>query len=152
MTDDRDLALKRLAPFIGEWSVEASIPLLGSTAIRGRVVFEWVLAGQFVLQRVEVPHTDVPDSLSIIAVDPDTDRYSQHYFDSRGVVRVYPMTFRDGEWTLVRDSPDFSPLDFSQRFTGRFSDDGKTIHGQWEKTDDSGRWQHDFDLTYTKAV
>jgi hypothetical protein len=31
------------------------------------------------------------------------------------------------------ESPDFTPLDFQQRFTGTFSDDGNTISGAWEK-------------------
>jgi hypothetical protein len=38
--------------------------------------------------------------------------YIQHYFDSRGV------------GTLTREKADFSPLPFSQRYTGTFSDDG----------------------------
>ena len=51
-----------------------------------------------------------------------------------------------GEW-----KPDFTPLDFSQRFTGTFSDDGKTIAGPWEISHDGKTWEHDFDLTYTKV-
>ena len=56
----------------------------------------------------------------------------QHYFDSRGVARVYKMSVEEGVWKLWRDEPDFSPLDFSQRFTGTFSADGTTIAGRWE--------------------
>lgn len=61
------------------------------------------------------------------------------------------MSFSDGIWKLWRDSPDFSPLKFSQRFTGTFSDDDKTISGGWEICHDATRWEHDFDLTYTKV-
>jgi hypothetical protein len=39
------------------------------------------------------------------------------------------MSLENGVWRLWHDEPDFSPLDFSQRFTGSFSDDGKTIAG-----------------------
>jgi hypothetical protein len=60
------------------------------------------------------------------------------------------MSVSDGVWKLWRDSPDFSPLDFSQRYTGSFSDDGKTISGAWEICHDGATWEHDFDLTYTK--
>jgi hypothetical protein len=42
------------------------------------------------------------------------------------------MTLGDGVWTLLRDSPDLSPLDFWQRFTGELSADGRTISGRWE--------------------
>ncbi len=61
------------------------------------------------------------------------------------------MTFDDGLWTLRRDSPDFSPLEFWQRFTGTFSEDGNRIDGQWEISHDEGaNWEKDFDLNYTR--
>lgn len=59
------------------------------------------------------------------------------------------MTFRDGIWTLLRQFPDFTPLDFSQRFTARFRPDGNTIFGTWE-TGDGSSWKKDFDLTYAR--
>ena len=62
------------------------------------------------------------------------------------------MTLSEGVWTLLRETPDFTPLDFSQRFTGTFSDDDKTIAGHWESGSDASSWKHDFDLTYTKAT
>jgi hypothetical protein len=54
-------------------------------------------------------------------------------------------------WTLTRESPDFAPLDFRQRFTGTFSADGNTIDGAWESGRDGGGWEHDFALTYRRA-
>jgi hypothetical protein len=147
----RNAARARLDAFIGEWSIEAAFPLAPPTGVVGRAVFEWTLGGQFLVQRSEVPHPDAPDSVAIVGLEPDSEAYSQHYFDSRGVVRVYAMTFSDGVWKLLRDSPDFSPLAFSQRFTGTFSDDGNTIDGRWESSRDGSSWEHDFDLTYTKV-
>ena len=41
------------------------------------------------------------------------------------------MTFREGTWTLQRDTPDFTSLDFGQRFIGTFGDDGVRIDGRW---------------------
>jgi hypothetical protein len=46
------------------------------------------------------------------------------------------MSFEDGVWKLWRDEPDFSPLDFSQRFTGIFSDDSKSLASRWEISHD----------------
>jgi hypothetical protein len=66
------------------------------------------------------------------------------------VARVYKMRLEDGIWKLWRDEPDFSPLDFSQRYTGTFTDDGKTVAGAWEICHDGQSWEHDFDLTFTK--
>ena len=82
--------------------------------------------------------------------DENGEGYLQHYFDSRGVARVYRMGFADGVWTLGRNEPDFSPLDFSQRYSGRFSDDGTSIDGVWEICEDGETWRKDFDLTYRR--
>jgi len=61
------------------------------------------------------------------------------------------MSFENGVWKLWRDEADFSSLDFSQRYTGTLSDDGNTIAGAWEICHDGKTWEHDFDITYTKA-
>ena len=66
------------------------------------------------------------------------------------MVRLYAMSLADGVWTLTRESPDFTPLDFGQRFTGTFSADGNTISGAWEKRL-NGDWEYDFALTYRRA-
>ena len=70
---------------------------------------------------------------------------------TRGVARVYKMSFGDGVWRLWRDEPDFSPLDFAQRYVGTFSDDDTTIAGAWEMRHDGTTWEHDFDITYIKV-
>jgi hypothetical protein len=110
-------------------------------------VFEWILGGRFVSQRMEIPHPDAPDGFMIIGADGDA--YTQHYFDSRGVVRLYAMSFTDGVWTLLRDSPDFTPLAFHQRYIGTVGDD--TITGRWETSPDGARWELDFHLNYTRV-
>jgi len=85
----------------------------------------------------------------IISVEPDG--YLQHYFDSRGVVRLYRMTLENGTWTLLRTEPDFTPLEFSQRFVGAISADGNRIEGRWETSHDQGQnWELDFPVSYTR--
>jgi hypothetical protein len=32
----------------------------------------------------------------MVSADSETGAYTQHYYDSRGVVRLYAMTFADG--------------------------------------------------------
>jgi hypothetical protein len=49
-------------------------------------------------------------------------------------------------WKLWREGEPFP-----QRFTGRFTDDGTTIVGRWEKAEDGTNCQTDFDLTYTRV-
>jgi hypothetical protein len=53
-------------------------------------------------------------------------------------------------WTLERAKPDFSPLDFHQRFAGSISDDGATIDGEWQSSGDGRQWARDFRLTYSR--
>jgi hypothetical protein len=153
MIGNRADALPRLGVFVGEWVIEARFPgdqPAPEEGPRGRSRFEWDLDRQFLLQRTEVPVPEAPDSLTIVSADPETGAYTQHYYDSRGVARLYAMSLADGVWTLTRESPDFSPLDFAQRFTGTFSTDGTTISGAWEKRLGGG-WQHDFALTYRRV-
>jgi hypothetical protein len=144
---DRHPALERLSPLIGEWSMQTS---LGPAV--GRASFEWVLGRQYLLERTGVPGAPgAPDGLAIIEAQPEGS-YRQHYYDSRGVTRLYSMTFEDGSWTLLRDKPDFTPLDFAQRYVGQLSPDGDTIDGRWEISDDGSSWRVDFTLTLRRLA
>ncbi|HWD52610.1 MAG TPA: hypothetical protein VG412_09430 [Acidimicrobiales bacterium] len=149
---ERDPALQLLDGFVGTWSLEASFP--GDPPVTmggGRSVFEWMDGGQFLIQRTDIPDPDAPNSLAVIGLDPAADAYVQHYFDARGVARLYAMTFGQGVWTLTREAADFSPFDFRQRFTGSFSADGDSIRGAWELAEPGSGWSHDFDLSYTRV-
>ena len=146
-------ALKRLEVLLGEWTTEIVHPTLQPNPICGRRRFEWLTKGNngsggFLVQYDEVEHPDFPDSVTLIGVDADApaDLFTYHYFDSRGVERVYQMSLRDGVWKFWRDAPGFS-----QRFTGTFSPDGSTITASIEMSRDGMHWEHDFDLTFTKG-
>jgi hypothetical protein len=117
----------------------------------GRTEFTWMTGEQFLLQRWEAPVPEAPDGLAIIGFDAGRGTLLQHYFDSRGVARVYTMSVEDGVWQLWRNTPDFSPLDFAQRYTGTFREDGETIVGRWEIAHDGVSWEQDFDLTCIRA-
>ncbi|GIV96720.1 MAG: hypothetical protein KatS3mg057_1377 [Herpetosiphonaceae bacterium] len=123
-------ALLRLAAFVGEWEVEASIggQLLG----RGRVVFEWLQGGAFLVQYSTMEQVEFPTATTIIGPDDSTQTYCMLYYDSRAVSRVYQMSLNNGVWKLWREAPRFS-----QRFEATFSDDGRTIRGRWGEID---RW------------
>jgi hypothetical protein len=152
MIGTRAEALERLDVFVGEWVLEAPFPG------EGRSRFEWGVGRQFLLQRTEVSVPQAPSSLAIVAADLQTGAYTQHYYDSRGVVRLYAMTLGDGVWTLTREAADFTPLEFQQRYQGTFSADGNTISGAWEKRSPGGgagvggQWEHDFGLTYHRVA
>jgi hypothetical protein len=58
------------------------------------------------------------------------------------------MTFDVREWTLERHAPDFSPLDFHQRWRGTFGPDGGVIEGRWESSPNGRHWELDCELSY----
>ncbi len=139
----------------GAWRIEALFP--NQPPGQGRATFEWASGGAFLVQRVEllvdrslVPQEVAPDSITIIGAAAGGGGYVQHYFDARGVARVYLMTLDAQTWSLTRTTADFTPLEFSQRYTGRISDDGRTITGSWERASRNGDWQLDFDLIYRR--
>jgi Protein of unknown function (DUF1579) len=141
---------KTLGPLdvlVGEWSMVTSFAPNPADAPRARTTFEWLPGRRFLIQRWEVEHPDAPDGIAIIGFDADKATLLQHYFDSRGVARVYEMTIAERVWTLQRVA---AAPDFSQRFTGTFDDDNNTIVGRWEISSDGSTWNHDFDLTYTR--
>ncbi len=102
-----------LRDLAGEWELAVDLP--GAEGVRGHVLFETM--GEVLIQRTTVPVAEAPDSCCVV-VTGDDGRYIQHYFDSRGVARLYAMTFDGRTWTLERTKPDFSPPDFHQRFVG----------------------------------
>jgi hypothetical protein len=148
---DSALLLQRLEPLVGRWTMEARIPGVEPNGPFGLCTFEWALGGQFLLQRTEFSVPGPPEGVMIIGPDLEGENFTQHYFDSRGVARLYAMTIGEEAWTLQRDVSDFSPLLFRQRFIGRFSNDGAGIEGRWERSDDGAQWEHDFGLIYVRA-
>jgi hypothetical protein len=146
-----------LEPLVGEWTMVAlfeNMPPPDPDAGQeggARVSFEWLPGKRFLVERWTVPVPEAPDGIALIGADPQREGgYLQHYFDSRGVARVYKMSFEGGVWKLWRDEQDFSPLDLRQRYSGTFSDDGRTIDGAWEICHDGETWEHDFDLIYRR--
>jgi hypothetical protein len=139
-------ARERLKAFVGEWTVEAKPPDGPPWPGAGRVTFEWLEGGVPLLtMRTHVDVPEAPDSVAVIGCDGMSGTYYQLYTDERDVQRIYEMSLDAGVWTLLRNG-----APFSQRFTGDFSKDGKTIAGRWEITEDGKTWKTDFDLTYTK--
>jgi hypothetical protein len=140
---------------VGTWVTEASHPALPGVVVHGEAVLEWLEGEQFLVVRARTDHPEFPDSISVIGV-MDTDRVgeeanddsplSMHYFDSRGVFRVYQVHVDDGAWRLWRDA-----AGFSQRFTGVFSDGGDTIVGRWQLCGDELRWDDDLEITYRRS-
>ncbi len=141
-------SLKQLEPLVGKWVMElsnASFLPDHSTTVRGTTSCEWIEGGDFLAVRQGAKGAGTPYSVWLIGRDKASSEYTALYFDDRGVSRVYRMSFKSGIWKLWRVTPKFS-----QRFEGKLSKDKKTIKAQWEKKFGSKKWEHDFDLTYSK--
>jgi hypothetical protein len=146
-------SLDRLDVLTGEWEMEAAFEAgyfgSGSPAMSrrgGRTRFEWLEGRFYLIQRFVVEDPAAPSGIAIIGLGADPEAFEQHYYDSRGVARVYQMSLDGGVWKLWREAPGFW-----QRYTGVISDDGNRITGAWEGSPDGREWKHDFGLTYIKA-
>jgi hypothetical protein len=135
-------ALGLLDVLVGAWTQEVT----GHGDPTGTMTFEWTLGRRYLSQRSSLP-PPFPESLSLVEYDEASGGFLQHYFDSRGVTRLYRMTLAGSEWTLLRTAPDFSALPFAQRFVGTVADDERSVDGRWEQSHDGGRtWELDFEL------
>jgi hypothetical protein len=121
-------SLEALEPLVGEWSMAVAFEDMPPADAGARVSFERLPGRRFLIERWEAPVPEAPDGIAINGADPESEgKYLQHYFDSRGVARVYRMSFDAGVWKVWRDEPDFS------------------------RCHDRRTWEHDFDLTYTRT-
>jgi len=153
-------ALLPLDRLVGTWTTEATHPAFPGGVVHGAVIVEWLEGERFLIHRARTDHPDFPDSISIIGFT-DRDRVdnaqgndaaaagkpqlTMHYFDSRGVFRVYDVSIDDQAWRIWRDAPGFS-----QRFTGTVTDGGNTIAGGWQLCEDDVNWRDDLKITYRR--
>lgn len=148
----RPATLDRLDALTGEWQTEATFEAgffgPGSPPVTGlgRTTFEWLPGRFFLIQRFGAEHPDAPAGIAIIGAAQDHEAFTQHYYDSRGVSRVYQMSFDGRAWKLWREAPGFW-----QRYTGVLAEDGTTVTGAWEASKDGRDWRHDFRFTYTRT-
>src|ERR1051325_6463175 len=105
---------------VGTWATEATHPGLPGALIRGSAEIGWLDGERFLIYRSGYDHPDIPNATSIIG---DTDGLQMHYFDSRGVFRIYGVTVTDDGWEMAmsRDASAVSfasgHAPFSQRMT-----------------------------------
>jgi hypothetical protein len=152
---ERPASLDRLDALLGSWEMEVFFEAgffgSGSPAVSdrgGRTTFEWLEGRFFLLQRFTVAeHPAAPSGIAIIGLaGDDPEIFEQHYYDSRGVARVYRMSLVGNVWKVWREAPGFW-----QRYEGRISEDRTRIEGAWEKSADGSEWEHDFVLNYDKV-
>jgi len=143
--------LDELEPFIGEWNVEGRHVALPDTVIQGRSVFEWWGDRVFLMHRSTFDHPDFPDSISVIGATRPDGGLALHWFDTRGVHRLFDMTFARGVWTISRTAA--GPKDFDQDMHAAFSADGNTITSESRLSEPGAHeMSRDFSVTYTRMT
>ena len=163
-TPTREQALRSLGRLVGTWTSEATHPAMPGAVLRGTASCEWLDGKRFLIQRMHVDHPDFPDAICIIGFT-DRDRVddqaahpggegakgkpaamTMHYFDARGVFRVFETSIDDQAWRGWNDAPGFS-----QRFTATFGEDGNTIDARWQLRRDDVHWNDDMRVTYRRG-
>jgi hypothetical protein len=150
-----DTDLQRLGlRLVGQWTTEATHPALPGPVISGSAQVEWLEGKKFLIYRTQYDHPDLPDAISIIG---DTDGLQMHYFDTRGVHRVYELSVTDDGWVMSmdRNSParSFASSDapFSQRMTYTFDHADQKMSGQGQLSHDDVTWEDDLTITCRRA-
>ncbi len=136
-----------LAPLVGRWTETIDAPRHLDEPVKGEMTMEWLRDEKVLLQRSIAEDPIFPEGVSLVMAEEGKDTFTAHYFDSRGVARIYDMTLEGGVWKMWREAT--GPDDFDQRFEGALSEDGSTVEGAFHLTED-GEWIHDFDVTYTR--
>lgn len=143
----RNEALEKLGTLVGDWKLTMTNAwFLESLDIKGEgwATIQW-LGDAFLEMRASLGMDHGSWHWVIGRSDP-REQLVLLYHDERGVLRVFDMTFADGEWTLVREDPDFH-----QRFIATVKDD--RIDGRWEASEDAGKtWRKDFDLIFERRA
>jgi hypothetical protein len=142
----QDLDPEEWQTLVGRWAIDASHQMLPGEEIRGEMTFEWLDGHRLLIQRSHYDHPDIPDAIAVVGVIDD--QLSMHYYDSRGVHRVFMVSFADGTLRCARNA---SAPDFSQRLTLTVSSDANAITGQAELSNDGADWQDDLAITYRRV-
>ncbi len=142
--------MKEFEPLMGEWHGEGEIPMEPPMKISQEA------KGEFIVFSSAGEPAAVPESLSIIGGGPYGEPQPMHYFDARGVKRLFMMALEGSTWKIWRaPGEDWNGPHgpgFNQRFIGEISADGKTIAGRWERGmgDAGDEWRIDFPINYVR--
>src|SRR3954452_14537059 len=139
---DRDHILEPLDVLTLTWDTEATHPRFDAV-VPGRVTYEWLEGGRFLIQRSRNAHELFPDAIGVIGAPETGEGLVMEYFDSRGVRRTYGVALEDGVLRFWRDCPGFD-----QRFTARLGPD--SFEGLGEVAETPGDWRDDLKVAYRR--
>jgi len=123
-----------LNALVGVWST--TIRMLGrdedGTEWHAEDVYRWMAGNYFLLHDVHaVMQSGAMTGLEIISPSERPGIFTTRSYDSNGGIVDAQMSLNDGIWESVSET---------QRFKGQIAEDGKSVHGRWERLQ-SGRWE-----------
>lgn len=145
--------MEQFKRLIGEWHGEGEMP---EPPMKLSVEAKIEPLGEFIVLSSVGEPAEMPATISIIGGAREGEPQPMHYFDSRGVKRLYLMALEGSTWKIWRSpGEDWNGLDgpgYNQRFIGEISADGKTIEGRWERGmgDAGDNWEIDFSINYSR--
>jgi hypothetical protein len=129
-------ALERL---VGSWEFTMQHSAMPQP-ITGRQRYEWVLDGAFLLQHWTYDHPEFPNAMALLSQE------RCHYFDVRGIVRIFDLDVSDDGWSMIRLDDDFA-----QRSSATFVAPDR-IEGSGDLSRDGGTtWIPDFTIIYRRS-
>ena len=147
-------ATQEFERLLGEWHGDGEFPVEPPLKLSVEATVERL--GEFLVFRSVAEPSELPDSISIIGGAPGGEPQPMHYFDERGVQRLYLTALEGSSWMIWRPpGQDWNGPNgpgFDQRFIGELSADGNSIEGRWERRmGDAGKsWELDFPLAYVR--
>ena len=72
-----------------------------------------------------------------------------HYFDTRGVYRLFTLTVSADGWAIAMGLR--GDAAFAQRVTYTFENAGQTMSGSGQLSYDEVNWEDDLEITYRRA-
>lgn len=133
---------QRLQRLVGRWRTQGRT--LGPPALEfhGIDSYRWVGSGWFLLHEIAA----VVDGEPVVAVatiwyDRELDAYRSHHVDAAGASSYYEVSLDGDSWSL---------RGARKRYSGRFSADGQTLSGTWERREEYGPWQAWMEISSTR--
>lgn len=134
-----------LSLFVGTWKTTGATRATAdspSQQIDSTDRYEWLEGRYFLIHHVDARTPRASKALEIIGQRAASGGYPVTGFDSEG--RTFSSAYAlDGRAFHISAS--------TERFAGAFSEDGMTLSGTWERSEDGRTWQPWKDIKLTKS-
>ena len=133
-------ALKRLERLVGTWDIKGRTLDSKEDNISGRMTCEWLPGEFFLKQSGEIYFRGLKfQSLEIIGYDPSSETFpSSVYSNMSGIVLPY-------QWSVEGNT--VTHWTHAHKYTGAFSEDGRTLSGGWRPVEGTGGGAYDAVMT-----